>query len=214
MPDQAGDSAAPTLLCDLALHYGVDKCPGIFHSYTPVYNRLLESRRHLVRHVLEIGVGTPEVMNEIVGPDYRPGASLRMWRDFFPGAQVFGCDLEPGVLFTEDRIRTFQVDQSDRNSLLRMIDDMRDEQGRPPQFDLIVDDGSHIVEHMTLTFEVLWPFLTQGGIFVVEDVKAVDRGYFAGLAERLGIGDAYLLHHHRGEGAWDDFVAFGKAPFV
>jgi demethylmacrocin O-methyltransferase len=38
-------------------------------------------------------------------------------------------------------------------------------------FDLIVDDGSHINEHVIKTFEILFPKLKKGGIYVVEDTQ-------------------------------------------
>src|SRR6185369_15852500 len=107
-----------TPLCELAQKYGTDKYPW----YTPFYDLLLRDRRDSVRRVLEIGIGTPEAMSHV--PNYKPGASLRMWRDYFPNAAIVGIDIVPSVCFRDVRIVTG----------IRII---------PEIYDLIVDDGSH-----------------------------------------------------------------------
>ena len=38
-------------------------------------------------------------------------------------------------------------------------------------FDLIMDDGSHINEHVIKSFEFLFPKLKKGGIYVIEDTQ-------------------------------------------
>jgi len=38
-------------------------------------------------------------------------------------------------------------------------------------FDLIIDDGSHINEHVIKSFEFLFPKLKIGGIYVIEDTQ-------------------------------------------
>ena len=38
-------------------------------------------------------------------------------------------------------------------------------------FDLIIDDGSHVNAHVITTFEVLFPLLKTGGLYVVEDTQ-------------------------------------------
>ena len=50
----------------------------------------------------------------------KPGASLRVWRDYFVNANIFGGDIDEKVLFEEDRIRTFFVDQLNDSSIKLM----------------------------------------------------------------------------------------------
>ena len=85
-----------TRLCELAEKYGSDKTPSIFHGYTPFYDELLKDRD--VKRVLEIGIGNVACMNHV--KDYKPGASLRMWRDYFP-KNFLRVDNDPGVLFND-----------------------------------------------------------------------------------------------------------------
>lgn len=106
-----------TELCDLARKYGTDKVPPEWHSYTPVYYELMKNKRD-IKKMLEIGIGTVGTMGHI--GNYKVGASLRMWRDFFPQATIFGCDIEPEAMIkNEDRIKTFLCDQSNGESLKR-----------------------------------------------------------------------------------------------
>jgi hypothetical protein len=69
--------------------------------------QMFAHRRELVQKVLEIGVGTKASMGE----NYRPGSSLRMWRDFFPNAEIYGLDVDRSVLFVDERIPGFFCDQ-------------------------------------------------------------------------------------------------------
>jgi hypothetical protein len=40
----------------------------------------------------------------------KPGASLYVWRDFFPNAYIFGADIDKEVLFNDKRITTGYID--------------------------------------------------------------------------------------------------------
>jgi predicted O-methyltransferase YrrM len=135
-------------LDELALKYGSDKCPEILHHYTPFYETLLRGRR--IRRVLELGI--------------LRGASLRMWRDYFREAHVFGLDINPEVLFEEERIRTRLCDASDAIELAAVADELGG------HFDLIVDDASHLSTDQITAAHALWPRLEQGGLLIIEDV--------------------------------------------
>ena len=67
-----------------------------------------------------------------------PGASLRVWRDYFFNALIYGGDIDKNILFEEDRIKTFYVDQLDVTSIKSMWDNIR-----VNNFDIIIDDGLH-----------------------------------------------------------------------
>jgi len=151
-------------LTQLALKYGTDKCPQNGHSYTPYYEELFKNKK--VRKLLEIGIGYPGTMAHV--PGYKIGASLFMWRDFFPQAKIYGCDLREETIFTDRHIETFICDQSKPAELVAMIDQI----GSP---DVIIDDGSHITEHQIISAKTLIPMLAKNGIYVIEDVKEPDR---------------------------------------
>lgn len=113
-----------------------------------------------VRKVLEIGIG----YNGLLAETYENGASLRMWAEYFPDAEIYGLDIRPDALVNEGRIHSVQCDQEKIASLLAA----RDAIGTG--FDLIVDDGSHQPEHQILSACVLWPCVAPRGRYVIEDV--------------------------------------------
>ena len=99
-----------TPLCEIAYKYGVDRCPQINHSYTPFYYELLKDMRESVKKVVELGVGSRNIMASSP-PQYRAGAGLYMWQEFFPNAQIFGIDIDPDAMMEDERIKTFLLDE-------------------------------------------------------------------------------------------------------
>lgn len=134
------------LLTRLADKYGSDKGSS-FHAFTGIYEGYLDPIRHDVRRVLEIGVWQ--------------GASLRMWRDYFPEAEVYGIDIEPKEL-GEAHIETFVADQADREQLRATK--------IPSPFGLIVDDGGHTMEQQQVSLAALFPHVRPGGYYILEDL--------------------------------------------
>lgn len=192
-----------TELCALAERYGVDKCPKILHSYTPKYHEFLNPIRSNVSKFIEIGIGNFPLMSPLVGKLYKPGASLRMWRDYFPNAKIIGCDILHDVLFIDERITTYCVDQSMENSLIVFGNNIK-------KADVILDDGSHIKEHMILSFKTLWKYVIDGGLYIIEDIKNNELSEFESLATLLGFNDAKLICSHKGAYYWDSFIIFKK----
>ena len=146
-----------TELCQLATKYGTDKA----ELYTPVYDLLLSGRRQQVQTVLEIGIGTVEAMKHV--PGYQPGASLRMWREYFPNALVWGADI-----FPSDDVGALQLDQGNAAQLVQVGE-------KYGPFDLIIDDGSHDPHHQVLGLQTLSPYLTEDGLYIIEDVNNFDE---------------------------------------
>jgi hypothetical protein len=157
-----------TELCLLAEKYKTDKCRLYRHNYTPYYYALLSPYRQSIKDILEIGVGFPgkpgsNVMEHVANLGYKKGASLYMWREFFPNAQILGLDIHPEAMFTDDSIQTFLSNQTDEETIKRNL--------TRKQFDFIIDDGSHILQDQQKSFDILFPFLRQGGIYIIEDLS-------------------------------------------
>lgn len=115
-----------------------------------------------MRKVLEIGIGSPDAMKHMAG--YKPGASLRMWAEYFPDAGIFGLDKDERTLFTDARVQTAVIDQAHPECYGYLLHSVA-------PFDLIVDDGSHEVEHQASSLKALLPFLRKGGLYIIEDVN-------------------------------------------
>lgn len=122
-----------------------------FHKYTHVYEALLNKKRNSAKSLLEIGVAQ--------------GASLRTFRDFFPNAKIFGLDICTESILKEPRIEVVIGHSSDINSFLK-LKEMNDNNN----FDIIIDDGSHNPTDQLASFEILWPMLSEGGFYIIEDV--------------------------------------------
>lgn len=149
-------------LDDLALRYGSDKTPFIKHFYTEYYYELFAPIREKVKRVLEIGVGDSAEMSWTGVPNYQTGASLRMWRDFFPHAQVYGADIKP-LTVDEPRISVMQCDQANADDLKRLL------KRTGKSLDIVIDDGSHLPEHQLFTCRTLMPMLKRGVLYLIED---------------------------------------------
>lgn len=173
-------------LRELAIKYSCDKYYA--HSYIDFYETVFSGMS--VRRLLEIGIGYPELMAPLV-PKYIHGASLRMWATYFPNSDIFACDIRPDTLINESNIRSVVADQYDAGSLKRMAE------GFGGYFDVIIDDGCHHPLAQVISFSALWPYLSVGGIYVVEDV-----GYPDILSKAID-GKAHIF---RKDGRWDDVI--------
>ena len=149
------------MLQALFVKYGTDKA---VNGYAPTYTKVLAAHRKTITRVLEIGIGTmiPGVhssMADYARDGYRPGGSLRAWRDYFANATITGLDIQPDTQFTEERINTVLGDSTDPVVAQQFPDE---------HFDLIIDDGDHARQFHTMT--VMWPKLKVGGTYVIEDI--------------------------------------------
>lgn len=151
---------------ELSLEYRLDKNREYGHDYITIYENLFYNIKYNVKNILEIGIGCleKEQMKHIKHLNYRTGNSLRFWRDYFVNAIVYGCDIFEEALFEDDRIKTFVCDQSNKKSLNDLINNIGN------KLDIIIDDGSHQLEHQTISFIELEKHLTDDGIYVIEDV--------------------------------------------
>jgi hypothetical protein len=140
------------------------------HGYTKVYRQFLRPYKFRPLRLLEIGVGGK-------GPT-DGGASLRMWKDYFPFGKIYALDLFDKSPLEESRIRIFQGDQADPEALRRVTDESGD-------LDIIIDDGSHCNDHVIQTFELLFPRLKVDGLYFVEDAQTAYWPRYGGSSEDL-----------------------------
>lgn len=136
---------------------GGDK--GTIHSYIDHYYELAFSDvRPIAKRILEIGINS--------------GHSLRMWKEYFYNSQeIIGVDINQ----PKEQILDCTVvigDATDAETF-KNIDNL----------DIIIDDGSHIFKHQKKTFDILYPKLNKGGIYVIEDIRDIDscKEYFMNL---------------------------------
>lgn len=143
---------------ELCVKYGTDKTPEIGHSYAPIYDKLLGGRRP--KNILEIGIGYKGLMERYV-TQYQAGASLRVWRDFFPEARIYGIDNHEEAALDEPRITTLIGNSTDELWVSSL---------KLPKFDFIIDDGSHEHRDQLKTAMLFMSKLKPGGLYFIEDV--------------------------------------------
>lgn len=176
-------------LSEIAVRLGVGKIGGGI-DLTTVYEELLGERRLEVRKVLEIGIGHEGCM----GAGYHPGASLRMWEEYFPNAEIFALDNRREILINERMITSFWADQSSGPSLRGVIPLLGD------SFDLIIDDGSHVPGDQVLSALTFVPLLAPRGIYVIEDLWLDDsEKVVAALPYRSEVRDLLDTENNVGE---------------
>ncbi len=166
---------------DLATH----PCGGLAgrdytHNYASVYDLLFAQKRKHIKNILECGIGAnnPETGGSMTWASdaYKPGASLRMWQEYFPNAKIVGLDHDPTCLFTDDRIETYQCDQTDPQSIGKFLAQIGDR-----KFDIIIDDGLHEFNAGATLFENMIDRLEDDGVYVIEDVKETQYCEYAEL---------------------------------
>lgn len=121
------------------------------HDYLRHYSNALEARRLAFRNVIEVGV--------------QDGNSVRMWQEYFPNAVIHGVDIDSSYKIHEDsRIRIWVLDSTNKRDTDGLINEIDGD------IDVMIDDGSHHPFDQISTFKNLFPHLSMGGTYFVEDV--------------------------------------------
>ena len=138
------------------------------HNYVPHYEEAFESLRNKELKVLEIGIFRPYGETR---KDAAVGASLKTWKDYFSKSMIYGIDISDFSDINEDRLFTWICDQESRPQLQNFINISDSE------FDIIIDDGGHLMRQHQVSIGFLFKHLKQGGIYVIEDLHSCDMPY-------------------------------------
>ena len=165
--NQGYNEADASRLRDLFMELGSDKASP--NNYYKLYAYLLSIIGDSA-NVLEVGLGSNN-LNVVsnMGIYGRPGASIRAFRDYLPSSHIYGADIDRGALFSEERIVTSWVDQTDYDSLESMFDKF------DVKFDLVIDDGLHSPDANISTLTSALSRCHSGGYIVIEDVAKSAR---------------------------------------
>lgn len=146
----------------LAKRAGTDKTKN--HKYEKIYEMWLAPWRHEAVNFLEIGLGC--TMN------YGPGKSLGLWEEYFTHRDARVSFLEvDGACVKDHNIKLrngtiFVGSQEDVSVLKKIAADGHTFGG----YDVIVDDGGHTMNQQLSSLKFLWPAVSSGGIYVIEDL--------------------------------------------
>ncbi|CAE6940040.1 tylE [Symbiodinium sp. CCMP2592] len=165
-------SASPCGLYEFFVNH--NEGPGIHKwvHYFPVYEE----------HLGRFCTGTADIRMLEIG--IQSGGSLLMWQKAF-GEKLkllVGMDINPKTKAWERFGSNVKVEIGSQANVQRL----QSIKGKYPEgFDIILDDGSHVPEHIFVTFVEMWPAIRPGGSYIIEDVH--------GTAPVLD----WMLHGHR-----------------
>jgi tetratricopeptide (TPR) repeat protein len=161
----ASYDGAMNTLDELAIQYGTDKSSKC-HHYTHRYFKYFNPLRKRRLRIIEIGIAQ--------------GNSLRMWKDFFPNAEIFAIDKNPNCnILNIERVKIYIGDQSDEYFLESFVNEIGS------GFDIIIDDGGHMMSQQIITFHILFSHLKPKGIYVIEDLHtSYNSEYNGGLHQQ------------------------------
>jgi hypothetical protein len=135
-----------------------------FYIYDQLFSKYLEKNQPVT--IMEIGVDR--------------GGSLEIWKKYLPeGSKIHGVDINPKcneIQFSEN-IFFHLGSASDRSFMEKTFADI--------EFDIILDDGSHICSDVIETFKIMFPKIKQGSLYVVEDLHtSYWKGYGGGCRKK------------------------------
>lgn len=141
-------------LLDIIQFYPTDK--HYEHNYFRlVYNDLFKPIKDTCNKFMEIGILECE--------------SLKLWRDYFLNSEIIGVDIDLNPCLNKlkesssERISLLKYDQS--NS-----DDLTDLSNLYTDIDVILEDGSHMMQDQQITLAKLFKCVKPGGIYILEDL--------------------------------------------
>jgi cephalosporin hydroxylase len=149
----------------------------------PIYDALILPYAGSDVRMLEIGVSK--------------GGSLALWRKALGGrATIFGIDIDPKCADFDGRFATVRIGSQDDAGFLKDV--VREMGG----VDIVLDDGSHVASHQRASFETLFPLLSEGGLYIIEDVHTAYWPSFEGGLKRSGTAIEFMkkqideMHSH------------------
>ena len=150
-------------LAELVDNTKTDKNTG--HSYLNLYQRLLEKKKESAKNILEVGIGDFFEKN---------GGSIKLWRDFFTNATIYGLDILPISKVMDELL-------NDERVILYTSIDAYNEDFFKTHFlnknikcDFMLDDGPHSLESMIQFIKLYSQIMTDDGILMIEDVQSMD----------------------------------------
>jgi hypothetical protein len=111
-----------------------------------------------------------------IGVKHAAGAISYM--EYFKNCKVFGMDnwlkinrpADVVDLCSKNNIDIFVGDQGNRKDLQSMVNKFG-------SFDIIIDDGSHMMSHQQISLGFLFNFLKPGGLYIIEDLLTSIMGF-------------------------------------
>jgi len=135
------------------------------HSYLELYETLLCAKKNTAQSVLEVGIGDFGNKN---------GGSIKLWRDYFTNATIYGLDILPidrvlDELIHDERVVLYtETNAYDETIFANLF------LNKGLKFDFMLDDGPHSLDSMKQFIKLYSQVMTENGILIIEDVQSWD----------------------------------------
>lgn len=143
-----------------------------------IFDYFFLNKAHTIQKVLEIGIGSKDIKipsNHMKGSP--SGGSLRGLASFFPNAIIHGVDIDEKIFFQEERIKCFKLNQLE-------LDSFNSNRNLFTKYDVIIDDGVHLVSSNLLTLNFALDRLQENGFLMIEDIPP-NSAYLAFILKGL-----------------------------
>ena len=127
--------------------FGTDKMTS--HSYQTVYDNIFSNYKESCKSLLEIG--------------FDGGFALQAYSEYFPNAFIYGIDIKDARsegLKTNSKVRVFVGDACSKEAINHFN----------LEFDIIIEDASHLSEHQIQHFRDYNKYVKKDGIYIIEDI--------------------------------------------
>ena len=128
----------------------------IAHGYAKIYEKYLKEYKEKNLNIIELG-------------SFYGNASAAFYF-YFKNSQIYSADINPDMyLYRSKRLINFFTDTSSRSSIERNI------LKKNIQFDLIIEDASHMLKDQIISLFILFKNLKSGGFFIVEEIDFPEK---------------------------------------
>lgn len=170
-------------LDQIAIEHQTDKASqftrtyGKPHDYCRHYERVFDRLRFHKIKLLEVGVGG--------------GESIQTWLEYFKTGRIYGVDIvndtNPYNSTAPQEIERYAFFNGDQ-SLKKGWDTFLEIFGE--DWNIIIDDGSHILSDIITTFDALWTNVVSGGFYCIEDLAGQHMDWLRGLMDKMNAGES------------------------
>ena len=138
--------------CDKGSYCVYDYEKKITHKYSFFYEKYLKKNKKKKLSILELGS--------------HEGKGIASFYFFFPNANFYGANINPFQMkYVSKRITELYVDVSCKEIIDNLANHINEE------LDLIIDDASHNLKDILITFSKLFQKLKKGGTYIIEDIN-------------------------------------------
>jgi len=170
------------------------------HPYTLFYDSLFKNKKTETLKMAELGI--------------LEGASLRMWQEYFPNADIYGFEYNLQFIshfrnsFDNTRITLSEINVNDSESITDAFNKI------DVDYDIIIEDTTHQFEDQIRVIKNVYNRLKPGGIFIIEDIfkSYKQQDYLDRLIDVLPhFQDYYFVeldHTNKNSTGWDNDKLF------